>query len=40
MQVPGLGVNLELQLYAYTTATATDPATSVDPPQLAATPDP
>ena len=37
MEVPRLGVELELQLLAYTTATATQPCLR---PQLLATPDP
>ena len=42
MEVPRLGVKLELQLPAYTTATATwDPSLCLLPtPQLMATPDP
>ena len=40
MEVPRLGVELELQLPAYTTATATwDPSRTCDP-QLMAMPDP
>ena len=42
MEVPRLGVGLELQLPAYTTATAMpDPSPDLQPtPQLMATPDP
>ena len=42
MEVPGLGVDLELQLLAYVTATATDDPSRVCDltPQLTAMPDP
>ena len=41
MEVPGLGVESELQLPAYTTATAMRSELSLQPPpQLTATPDP
>ena len=41
MEVPRLGVELELQLLAYTTATATQDLSHIRPtPQLMATPDP
>ena len=42
MDIPKLGVKLELQLLAYTTASATwDPNRACQPiPQLKATPDP
>ena len=41
MEVPGLGIKLELQLPAYTTATATqDPSRLWCTPQLMEIPDP
>ena len=40
MEVPGLGVESELQLPAYATATATPDPSHVCTPQLMAMPDP